>query len=90
MRKEKTELVKMQDVREDSQAIGEFLDWLFNSKEYMIARHLTDEEEEEGDLEEDALIRIHINIEGILAEYFKIDLVQAEKERCELLESIRN
>lgn len=85
----KTELEKIQDVSERSRAIGDFLEWLRGSKNYIIARCLTDEEMEDGDLEEDALIPVHIDIEKLLAEYFKIDIVQAEKERSELLEQIR-
>ena len=45
----KTELEKMEGVRERSQAIGEFLDWLFDTKNYHIAKYLTDEEYESED-----------------------------------------
>ena len=89
MGKEKTELEKIQDVSKESQACGDFLEWLCSSKGYVIARQITYEEEEEDDLEEDELTPVHLNMEGMLAEFYKIDLVQAEKERCELLERIR-
>ena len=85
----KTELEKINDVHERSQAIGEFLEWLYSSKKYCIARSLTDEEEESDEWEEDALIAVQAPTEELLAEFFKIDLVQAEKERRELLEQIR-
>jgi len=45
----KTEIEKLEDVRERSQAIGEFLDWLFDTKNYRIAKYLTDEEYESED-----------------------------------------
>ena len=41
-----TELEKLEDVSERSQAIGEFLEWLFSSKKYRIAKYLTDKEYE--------------------------------------------
>ena len=45
----KTELEKLEDARERSQAIGEFLEWLFGTKKYRIAKYLTDEEYESKD-----------------------------------------
>ena len=45
----KTELEKLESVSEKSQAIGEFLEWLFGSKNYHIAKYLTDEEYESED-----------------------------------------
>lgn len=43
------ELEKLKDVSERSQAIGEFLEWLFDTKSYHIAKYLTDEEYESKD-----------------------------------------
>ena len=40
----KTELEKLEDVSDRSQTIGEFLEWIFGSKNYHIAKYLTDEE----------------------------------------------
>ena len=45
----KTELEKLEDVSERSQAIGEFLEWMFGTKNYHIAKYLTDEEYESED-----------------------------------------
>lgn len=45
----KTELKKMEEVREKSQEIGEFIQWLFDTKKYRIAKYLTDEEYESED-----------------------------------------
>ena len=88
----KTELEKIKDAGERSQAIGEFLEWLLGSKNYSIARYLTDEEHESEDnveWKEDELIPVRINTEELLAEFFKIDLVKAEKEREAILERFR-
>lgn len=45
----KTELEKLEAVSERSQAIGEFLEWLFGSKNFHIGKYLTDEEYESDD-----------------------------------------
>ena len=45
----KTELEKLEDVSERSQTIGEFIEWLFGSKNYHIAKYLTEEEYESED-----------------------------------------
>lgn len=76
----KTELEKIQDVNEKSQECGAFLEWLIIYKNYSLAQFLD---------EEDELVPVHVNVEALLAEYFKIDLIKAEKERSELLKQIR-
>ena len=80
------ELEKLRGVSERSQAIGEFLEWLFGSKNYHIAKYLGEEEYED---DEDELVPVHIDIEKLLAEFFGIDLAKAEEERREILEQIR-
>ena len=45
----KTEIGKLEDISEKSQAIGEFLEWLVGTKNYHIAKYLTDEEYESED-----------------------------------------
>lgn len=49
MSEKKSELEKLENVKEKSQAICEFLEWIFNSKNYHIARYLTKEEYESED-----------------------------------------
>ena len=44
-----TELEKLEGVKDRSQEIGEFLEWLFDTKNYHIAKYLTDEEYESED-----------------------------------------
>lgn len=79
-----TELQKINAVREKSQAIGEFLDWL-SQKNYSICelRFKTKLKIDE------AYFPIHKSIEKWIAEYFDIDLEQAEKERVKILEDFR-
>ena len=48
-----TELEKLEVVSERSQAIGEFLEWLFGTKKYRIARYLTKVEKERGEILEE-------------------------------------
>lgn len=76
----RSELEKIKDVREKSQEIGAFLEWLFGTKDYHIGEYLSEEGE---------LVHVRINMEELLAEYFEIDLVKAEKEREKILEDIR-
>lgn len=106
---ETPELEKMARVKESSHTIGEFIEGLFNSKNYHIARYLSEEEyESEGNVvwvepilnekgkpwkrhnvKKGELIPVHVDIEKLLAEYFEIDLEKAEKERREILKSVR-
>lgn len=45
----KTELEKLEAISDKSQAIGEFLEWLCGTKNYHIAKYLTEEEYERED-----------------------------------------
>lgn len=74
------ELDKMLEVQEQSQAIGEFLEWL-QSQGIILARF---------DDESDALVGTHRSIERLLADYFEIDLDAAEREKSLMLERIRS
>ena len=74
------ELDKMLKVKEDSQKLGEFLDWL--KGKYELAQW----HDSHG---VDRLVAKNVGTEKILAEYFEIDLVKCENERREILENIR-
>lgn len=74
------ELDKMKSVHNQSQCIGEFLDWLFHEKHRTIA------EVPEG---MDEWQPVGGSIEKILAEYFEIDLAKIERERRAILETLR-
>lgn len=77
---ETPEIDKMRDVREKSQLIGNFLSWLEEEK-YSICL---------WDIKHKEYEPTRLRIEQLLAKYFEIDLDKAEKEKCELLEEIRN
>ncbi len=77
------ELNKIKKVSEKSQEIGNFLDWLES-----IGYH-TAEYKKFDDVEDEVLVTTFLNREQILAKYFKIDLVKAEKERQAILDSLR-
>lgn len=86
----------MKAVQTQSQAIGEFLEWLGDEKDICMAqRHqhtdgCLDEDLEVGcGYEDDELIYVHIGIEKLLAEYFSIDLDKVEQEKRAMLEEIR-
>lgn len=79
-------LEKMRLVQRDSQVIGEFLDWLLNQKGLRLAHYV-------GEPPFAELLPYHGDgryplIEALLAEYFDIDLDQAERERRILLGSL--
>ena len=76
-----SELEKMKDVQKESQAIGEFLEWL-NTKGWFICQWFEDEDSGE----EEQLLPIHKGIEQLLAEYYHIDLVKVEQEKKEILD----
>lgn len=74
-------LDKMLEIKEDSQICGEFLEWL-QTKFVMFDKSIKREEAfymGGGD---------YINAEHILADFFGIDLQEAEKEKELLLQSI--
>jgi hypothetical protein len=75
-------------IKDKSQAIGEFLDWLQNERKLVICRWYPDEfikgERIAGTWE---LARIPIHT--LLAEYFGIDEDKLEREKREILVDIR-
>lgn len=94
---ETPELDKMQKVKDTSQSIGEFLDWLMQEKNIVLSKHHAHNDEckdEDGfnfcGLSDGDLISIHTNIERLLAEYFEIDLKKVEEEKTKILEEVRS
>lgn len=71
---------KLKAVKDKSQIIGEFLEWL-DAEGIRLARY-----EDDGD----DLICINESIEKILARRFNIDLAKIENERQHMLETLRN
>ena len=78
-------LDKLLKVAPDSQKIGEFLEWL-SGQEIVLAEWTGSDCDECGN---ETLMEISQNREYLLANYFCIDLVKAEKERLALLDDIR-
>lgn len=75
-------LDKIKSLQDQTQLCGEFLEWLQN-KYAMFERNITREDPfyvGTGD---------YINVEKVLAEFFEINLAEAEKEKEFLLEMIR-
>ena len=76
------ECEKMAAVKDESQAIGSFLEWLQHERSITVelcVRH---------DIS-DKLMPYWINIEQLLAEYFEIDLDKVEKEQRHMLDELR-
>lgn len=84
------ELEKLRSVRDQSQQIGAFIEWL-NAKDYVIGRYLSEAELETADLDINGpnIVPIYGSIEKLLAEYFEIDLIKVEEERSKLLEQVQ-
>lgn len=92
-----TECERMVAVKDKSQAIGQFLEWLQEEKGVHLAeyhRHtracLDHEAHLVCGLLEDHSVRWSYSIERLLAEYFNIDLDKVEQEKQAMLEEIRN
>ena len=76
----KMEVDKMLVVKEESQIIGEFIEWL--NRKYVICV-------ERPDRIDNVWMPITKNIEQLLAEYYNIDLQRTEKEKRKILEKHR-
>lgn len=72
---------KLHAVRDRSQEIGAFLDWLIEDKQYVLAKYTP-----QADYE---LVPQNVSIERLLAEYFEIDMDKVDAERRAILESLR-
>lgn len=72
-------LEKMRSVNTESNAIGEFLDWLTSEKKVELCQYSKREQ----------LVPFHYTIEQLLADYFEIDLQQAEAERKSILAKLK-
>ena len=86
MKTKTPELNKIIEAAEDSQKIGEFLEWL-DEQEIILAEWTGSEYCEECG--EEPLMRTSQSREQLLANYCGIDLAKAEKERQALLDEIR-
>lgn len=83
-----TECEKMKEVQEDSQKIGEFLDWLQNDKQVILSRYYDDVECEHCEESTEQLLSIRLGVEELLSEYYEIDLNKVEEERQHMLKQL--
>jgi hypothetical protein len=90
------ELDRMLDVRDKSQIIGEFIEWLTEQSIQLCKPHEHSDEcyEDSGhiscDMIRGELWPVHIATEKLLAQYFEIDLAKCEEERRAILDSLRH
>lgn len=70
---------KLSAVADESQTIGEFLD--YNGLGYMLGEHVQDG---------NRFVPVNKSITVILAEYFHIDLTKIEAEKREMIEKMRS
>lgn len=70
---------KLSEIREKSQAIGEFLDWMREEKEFTIAEYD----------KHDQLWPAGIHTQRLLAEFFEIDYDALMAEKDAMLEAQR-
>jgi hypothetical protein len=76
------ELDKMSAVRDESQAIGEFLEWM-SSRGLVFAKWV------DRGIHDDELVEDRKPIKERLAEYFEIDLNKVDEEQRMLLDTLR-
>jgi len=88
---------KLKTVQEKSQDIGEFIEWLRNVKDIRFAKWVKETVKNQDIFGKkpptetliDVFVQQTINIEQILAEFFKIDLNKIEQEKRAMLDEIR-
>lgn len=73
---------KLEAIKDKSQSIGEFIEWLNRKKGIYLGKWSHFGKPEEGF---DAMFAARESIENLLAEYFEIDLVKLEKEKRQML-----
>ncbi len=78
-----TELEKLGKIKDKSQLIGEFIEWLRENNYHICEFKKFD------DFDEEQLVFTNLSIEEILAKYFNIDLKKAEEERQKILQELR-
>lgn len=74
---------KLNNIKEMSQQLGSFIDWAQNSG-YSLHEYRGDDE----DHGYWAPTRKDVN--QLLSEYYKINLIKLEEEKCQMLDELRN
>lgn len=87
---------KLELIMHESQAIGEFLEWLTSEKGYVLAERHKHTADCRGDdkilgcgATQNELLTVVEPVRKLLAEYFGIDENRLEEEKRKLLESLR-
>lgn len=80
---------KLKAVHIQSQACGEFLEWLAREKNYSLCYYYAPSPEEDDDGAEEGYVPVSIRIEDLLAEHFGIDLNKLEAEKRAMLDEFR-
>lgn len=78
------ECEKMDAIRDQSQAIGEFLEWLSHDKNFSICSFYNPGDHCFGEFRP-----ITDGVEQLLAEFFCINLKKIEKEKRQMLDELR-
>jgi hypothetical protein len=78
------EIDKMRAVKEKSQAIGDFLEWIHAEKDYRIGSF-----HYQSGAPSEELLLVQVSMEELLADYFNIDLRKVEAERQAILDHLR-
>ncbi len=73
---------KLQKIQDKTQTVGEFLDWLVNEREVVLAKWI------DGTLEE-RLAPINPSIQDLIAEFFGVDQNKLEAEKRAMLKVCR-
>ncbi len=90
-----TEIDKLNKIKDKSQSIGLFLDWLLADGLLLCRRHEHNEGCRDGSGElwcgyhEGEAVPVTYNIQELLAGYFDIDLKKVEEEKMEILENLK-
>ncbi len=81
-----SEVEKLRNIGDDSQRIGEFLEWLQGERKLVIAEWLKRGQSEYWD---EQLVPAGTTINGLLAEFYDIDLAKLDEEKLAMLDKIR-
>jgi hypothetical protein len=76
---------KLSKIRDESQVIGEFLEWLYDEKEVILCKVRGDEYADTYGLHSP----VNLNTQDLLADFFEIDLTKLEQEKQQMLDALR-
>jgi hypothetical protein len=84
------EHAKLMAVRDRSQAVGEFLDWLQHEQGYSICEWSERvEEDDEHEYRPAGWVNLHRPIDSWLAQFYQINPVRLEEEKRAMLDAQR-